>query len=67
MSLTVATFNVKNLIEAGKKIYTSKNPSYSEKEYQAKVQWIGERLLEMDADVIGFQEVWQVSALIDCF
>jgi endonuclease/exonuclease/phosphatase family metal-dependent hydrolase len=40
---------------------------YSEDEYAAKVQWIGERLREMNADIIGFQEVWQVNALIDCF
>jgi predicted extracellular nuclease len=67
MSLTIATFNLKNLIEAGKKIYNNKKPVYSEEEYTKKVQWIGDRLLEMDADVIGFQEVWQVSALEDCF
>lgn len=67
MPLTIATFNVKNLIKAGRKIYDGKNPAYSEEEYQAKVRWIGERLREMDADIIGFQEVWQVSALKDCF
>lgn len=67
MSLTIATFNVKNLIEAGKTIYGGKNPTYALEEYQAKVQWIGERLHEMDADVIGFQEIWTMSALKDCF
>lgn len=67
MPLTIATFNVKNLIEAGKKIYSGKNPVYSEDEYKQKTQWIGERLVEMDADIIGFQEIWQVSALKDCF
>jgi len=67
MSLTIATFNVRNLTKAGQKIYAGKNPTYSREEYQSKVRWIGERLHEMDADVIGFQEVWQMSALKDCF
>ncbi len=67
MSLSIATFNLKNLIEAGKSIYFSNKPVYSKKEYKSKVQWIGERLKEMDADIIGFQELWQVSALKDCF
>lgn len=67
MSLTIATFNLKNLIEAGQTIYDGKNPAYSKEEYQSKVRWIGERLRDMDADIIGFQEVWQISALKDCF
>ena len=67
MSLTIATFNLKNLIEAGKKIYTGKKPVYTEEEYSAKIHWIGERLRELDSDIIGFQEVWQVNALLDCF
>ncbi len=67
MSLTISTFNLKNLIKAGKKIYTGKKPLYSDEEYAEKVQWIGARLLEMDADIIGFQELWQVNALVDCF
>lgn len=67
MSLTIATFNVKNLIEADQMIYDGKNPVYSEEAYKSKTEWIGDRLLEMDADVIAFQEIWQVSALEDCF
>ena len=67
MSLTIGTFNLKNLIKDGKKIYTNSKPVYTAQEYRDKVDWVGRVLSEMDADVIGFQEVWDVDALADCF
>ncbi len=67
MSLTIATFNLKNLTLPGETIYFSSKPAYTADEYKAKTKWIGERIKEMDADVIGFQELWKVKALEDCF
>lgn len=67
MSLSIATYNLKNLISAGESIYFGSSPLYSDQEYADKIQWVGERLVEMDADVIGFQELWHVKALKDCF
>ncbi len=67
MSFSVATFNVKNLTLPGKKIYTGKNPVYEPEEFDMKVAWIARRLVDMDADVIGFQEIWEVEALQACF
>lgn len=64
--MRIATFNVKNLIKPGEKIYFGKNPLYTVGEYAEKTWWIGQRLLEMDADIVGFQEIWSVDALRDC-
>ncbi|MEM9999719.1 MAG: endonuclease/exonuclease/phosphatase family protein [Pseudomonadota bacterium] len=64
--MRIATFNVKNLTKPGNRIYSSSNPLYTEGEYAEKTWWIGQRILEMDADVIGFQEIWEVETLIDC-
>ncbi len=66
MSLSVATFNVKNLIEPGESIYASSNPVYEPDEFTQKTRWIADLLVEMDADVVGFQEVWSVAALRAC-
>ncbi len=66
MSLSVATFNVKNLILPGLSIYASSKPAYTPESYAAKTAWIGARLAEMQADVVGFQEVWRAEVLLDC-
>jgi endonuclease/exonuclease/phosphatase family metal-dependent hydrolase len=67
MSLTLATFNLKNLALPGDEIYFSTKPLYSDEDYARKVKWVGERIREMEADVIGFQEVWKIEALEECF
>ncbi|MEO1745683.1 MAG: endonuclease/exonuclease/phosphatase family protein [Pseudomonadota bacterium] len=64
--MRIATFNVKNLTTPGNKIYFGREPLYTEAEYAEKTWWIGQRLLEMDADVVGFQEIWKVDAIMDC-
>jgi hypothetical protein len=66
MKFSIATFNVENLIGPNKKIYNDDKPLYSEAEYQLKVTWIKEQLLKMNADVIGFQEIFEEKALRDC-
>jgi predicted extracellular nuclease len=67
MSLTLATFNLKNLALPGERLYTARQPAYTQAEFDQKTRWIGARLAEMDADIIGFQEVWSVEALRACF
>ncbi|MEP1535337.1 MAG: endonuclease/exonuclease/phosphatase family protein [Paracoccaceae bacterium] len=66
MSLSVATFNVKNLIGPGQSIYASSKPAYTQEEFDQKTRWIGARIAEMEADVVGFQEIWSVEALQAC-
>ncbi|MEO9897966.1 MAG: endonuclease/exonuclease/phosphatase family protein [Paracoccaceae bacterium] len=66
MSLSVATFNVKNLIGPGQSIYASSKPAYTPEEFDQKTRWIGARIAEMEADVVGFQEIWSVEALQAC-
>lgn len=60
---TIASFNVKNLIGADKEYY--KFQSYTPEEYAWKVDWMADQLLSMDADIVGFQEIFEESALTD--
>ncbi len=60
---TIASFNVKNLIGADKEYY--KFQSYTPEEYAWKVDWMADQLLSMDADIIGFQEIFEEEALAD--
>jgi acyl carrier protein len=66
MKISIATFNVENLIGANKPIYDDPRPLYTDTEYQKKVIWIKEQLLKMNADIIGFQEIFEEKALRDC-
>lgn len=56
------TFNVKNLALPTVSVY---GKHYTPKEYAAKVVWTGGMLRQLDADFIGFQEVWSEQALRD--
>jgi len=58
---TIASFNVKNLIGADKEYY--KFQSYTPEEYAWKADWLAEQLLTMDADIVGFQEIFEEDAL----
>jgi endonuclease/exonuclease/phosphatase family metal-dependent hydrolase len=58
----VGTFNVLNLALPGQVTYSNDRP-FSPEEYQAKITWIGGQLRRMDAEVVGFQEVWHQDAL----
>ncbi|CUI70086.1 endonuclease/exonuclease/phosphatase family protein [Cognatishimia activa] len=60
---TIASFNVKNLIGADKEYY--KFQSYTSEEYAWKVDWMADQLLSMDADIVGFQEIFEEDALRD--
>ncbi len=58
---TIASFNVKNLIGADQEYY--KFQSYTPEEYAWKEDWLADQLLTMDADIVGFQEIFEESAL----
>ena len=57
-----ASFNVCNLALPGMKYYERMDP-YTRAEYDAKTTWIARQLDLMDADVIGFQEIFSQAAL----
>ncbi|MDO6728578.1 endonuclease/exonuclease/phosphatase family protein [Marinovum sp. 2_MG-2023] len=60
---TIASFNVKNLIGPDKEYY--KFQTYTPEEYAWKKDWLADQILTMDADIIGFQEIFEEDALSD--
>ncbi|MFM2085331.1 MAG: hypothetical protein RLZZ237_200, partial [Pseudomonadota bacterium] len=59
-----ATFNVCNLAPAGAKLYDNLEP-LTQVQYEAKREWTARQIDLLDADVIGFQEVFSQAALRD--
>jgi predicted extracellular nuclease len=59
-----ATFNVCNLAPAGAKLYDNLLPS-TQDEYEAKLNWTAQQIDRLDADVIGFQEIFSQGVLRD--
>jgi endonuclease/exonuclease/phosphatase family metal-dependent hydrolase len=57
----IASFNVKNLIGADQEYY--KFQTYTPEEYAWKEDWLADQLLALDADVIGFQEIFEEAPL----
>ena len=57
-----ATFNVFNLAPPGKQLYDNLLPLTAE-EYEAKLDWTARQIDLLDADVIGFQEIFSQSSL----
>ena len=60
---TIASFNVKNLIDAEQEYYRFEE--YTPEEYAWKRGWLADQLLTMNADVVCFQEIFTESALRD--
>jgi len=58
---TIASFNVKNLIGPDKEYYQFQ--TYTPEEYAWKEDWMADQILTMDADIIGFQEIFEEDAL----
>ncbi len=58
---TIASFNVKNLISADQEYYRFEK--YTPEEYAWKEDWLADQLLSLDADVVGFQEIFEEDAL----
>ena len=57
-----ATFNVCNLAPPGVKLYDNLLPT-TPAEYEAKLNWTARQLDLLDADVIGFQEIFSQATL----
>lgn len=60
---TIASFNVKNLIGPDKEYYRFQ--SYTPEEYAWKEDWLAHQIATMNADIVGFQEIFEESALRD--
>ncbi|MEM6308410.1 MAG: endonuclease/exonuclease/phosphatase family protein [Pseudomonadota bacterium] len=58
---TIASFNVKNLIGADSEYYRFQ--TYTDEEYAWKQDWLADQLMTLDADIVGFQEIFEESAL----
>ncbi|MES2932214.1 MAG: endonuclease/exonuclease/phosphatase family protein [Pseudomonadota bacterium] len=59
-----ASFNVRNLALPGMAMYDNL-PPYTSEQYEAKTSWIAQQIDKLDADVIGFQEIFSQAALKD--
>ena len=59
--VTIASFNVKNLIGPDQEYYRFQ--SYTPEEYAWKEDWLADQLVAMNADVVGFQEIFEEDAL----
>ena len=58
---TISSFNVKNLIGPNQEYYTFEE--YTQEEYAWKEDWLADQLLTMNADIVGFQEIFERPAL----
>lgn len=69
--LSFATFNLFNLQIPGELTYGSSPPfpdtAEGREAYNTKIEWIASRLRLLDAEVIGFQELWNAGALQEAF
>lgn len=59
-----ATVNLYNLQTPGTAMYP-RSRLYEQAEYDAKLDWFAAALARLDADVVGFQELWRPQALHD--
>lgn len=60
---TIASFNVKNLIGPDREYYRFQ--SYTPEEYNWKEDWLADQLVTLNADIVGFQEIFEEAALRD--
>jgi endonuclease/exonuclease/phosphatase family metal-dependent hydrolase len=61
-TLTLATCNLLNLANPGRLFYENQD-TYSQAEFERKIEWTGGRLKALNADVVAVQEVWDEAAL----
>jgi endonuclease/exonuclease/phosphatase family metal-dependent hydrolase len=59
-SFKIGTFNLYNLALPDRPYYDRR---YSTEDYNKKIEWSAEQLRRMDADIVGFQEVFHTEAL----
>lgn len=62
MDVKIGTFNALNLARPGEKYYDD-TPPYTPAEFEKKAGWMADQLNRMDADLVGFQEVFHEEAL----
>lgn len=60
-TLKIASFNLLNLIQPETKYYGKR--FYTQEEYKQKKAWISLQLTKMDADIVGFQELFDEASL----
>ncbi len=65
-AISIATMNLLNLALPGQVTHNSSAP-LDQATYDKKLKWTAAKLNEIDADLIGFQEVWSREALVACF
>ncbi|SEA82528.1 endonuclease/exonuclease/phosphatase family protein [Rubrimonas cliftonensis] len=64
--VTFATINLLNLHDADGRVYGA--PAFPDRAaYEARIAWLAQAVRLLQADVIGFQELWSVAALRDVF
>lgn len=61
-TLRVGTFNLFQFVEPPYSWYTKKS-TFSQKKWLEKTSWITQQIVEMNCDIIGFQEVFSKDAL----
>lgn len=61
---SIATFNLYNLQLPGRRMHPNQRP-WDEREYGRKKRWTGRMLKELDADIVGLQELWHADAIHD--
>jgi len=61
-NLRIGTFNLFQFVSPPYSWYTPQN-SFTPKEWKQKTSWIKKQILEMDCDIIGFQEVFSKDTL----
>ncbi len=61
-TLRIATFNLFNLNQPGLPIYTN-TAGWSAAEHDLKLRWTAHQLSLLQADVVGFQELWHQDSL----
>ncbi|MBD3314591.1 MAG: endonuclease/exonuclease/phosphatase family protein [Chitinivibrionales bacterium] len=61
-SLKIGSFNLYNLVLPGHTYYGTR--VYSENTYRKKIEWIRTQTQKMDAQIIGFQEIFHREALV---
>ena len=60
--LSVASFNLMNLNEAGRPLYADTN-GWTAAEFALKIEWTAHNLRVLKSDVFGFQELWHPAPL----
>lgn len=60
---TIASFNVKNLIGADQEYYRFEK--YTPEEHAWKEDWLADQLFTLNADIVGFQEIFDKAPLQD--